>query len=256
MPDLDWNRALWDTQHDWAAGEGGEEWSAPWGGSEPQWFGSLYPRLHRWLPAQNILEIGPGFGRWTKFLILACDRFVGVDLSAKCIRSCRETFARASHATFVVNDGMTLPEGGPFDFVFSFDSLVHAELDIFESYVPQILSKLSRRGVAFIHHSNLASSNHQAPNPHLRARSVSAERLRHLISRAGGALLVQEIINWRETAGLDCLSLFGRRNGFARTQPTVLENAAFMAEATLVREVQARWNNVGRREATVSDELP
>jgi hypothetical protein len=27
-----------------------------WGGSEPQWFGSLYPRLHRFLPARAILE--------------------------------------------------------------------------------------------------------------------------------------------------------------------------------------------------------
>jgi SAM-dependent methyltransferase len=254
MPDLNWNRAIWDTQHDWAAGEGGEEWSLPWGGSEPQWFGSLYPRLHRWLPAKNILEIGPGFGRWTRFLIPLCDTFVGADLSAKCAGACRERFASASHAAFVVNDGMTLPQGGPFDFVFSFDSLVHAELDIFESYIPQILGNLSGRGVAFIHHSNLASLVRQEPNPHLRAGSVSAERVGHLITAAGGTVLVQEIINWRETAALDCLTLFGTRSGFARTQPVVLENSAFMAEATLVREIQARWNGVGSRTAEVTDD--
>ncbi|HLJ18747.1 MAG TPA: hypothetical protein VKU84_01035, partial [Stellaceae bacterium] len=134
-------------------------------------------------------------------------------------------------------------------FVFSFDSLVHAELDIFESYIPQILGNLSRRGVAFIHHSNLASLIGLGTNPHLRARSVSAEKVRHLITAAGGAVLVQEVINWREIAGLDCLTLFGTQSGFARTQPVVLENSAFMAEATLVREVQARWSRVGSRVA-------
>ena len=70
MPELDWNKAVFDGNYDWR--QGGEEWSAPWGGSEAQWFGSLYPRLHRLLPAGRILEIAPGFGRWTKFLIPAC----------------------------------------------------------------------------------------------------------------------------------------------------------------------------------------
>ena len=43
MPDLQWNIAAWDGSYDWSTG--GEEWSQVWGGSEAQWFGSLYPRL-------------------------------------------------------------------------------------------------------------------------------------------------------------------------------------------------------------------
>ena len=88
MPDLNWNQNLWGATYDWP--ERGEEWSEGWGGSEAQWFGSIFPRLHRFLPASRILEIAPGFGRWSNFLIRGCDEYVGIDLSEKCIAACRE----------------------------------------------------------------------------------------------------------------------------------------------------------------------
>ena len=51
-PDYEWIQA-------------GEEWSEPWGGSAPQWFGSIFPRIHAYFPANTILEIASGFGRWS-----------------------------------------------------------------------------------------------------------------------------------------------------------------------------------------------
>ena len=106
VPDLNWNKTVWGSTYGWQAG--GEEWSETWGSSEAQWFGSIFPRLHRFLPARRILEIAPGFGQWTKFLIPACDEFVGVDLSAKCVDACRKIFATAGHAQFISNDGCSL----------------------------------------------------------------------------------------------------------------------------------------------------
>ena len=50
-------------------------------GSEAQWFGCLYPRLHRLLLTGRILEIALGFGRRTNFLISACSNYIGFDLS-------------------------------------------------------------------------------------------------------------------------------------------------------------------------------
>src|SRR5215213_5859531 len=103
MPDLEWNQALWNGTYDWSTS--GEEWSFGWGGSEAQWFGSLYPRLHRWLPCANIAEIAPGFGRWTKFLIPLSTRYAGVDISDQCIQFCREKFSQTKNRSFYRNDG-------------------------------------------------------------------------------------------------------------------------------------------------------
>src|ERR1700761_6875072 len=107
MPDIEWNLATWGG-YDWLRAAGGEEWSDPWGSSEAQWFGSIYPRLHRFLPASAILEIAPGFGRWTRFLLPACQSYVGVDLSQECVAACRRRFSDFNHASFVQNDGLTL----------------------------------------------------------------------------------------------------------------------------------------------------
>ena len=77
MPRLDWNIHQWDGEYNWELK--GEEWSSSWGSSEAQWFGSLYPRLHKYFPAARILEIAPGFGRWTRFLLDYCDDYTGID---------------------------------------------------------------------------------------------------------------------------------------------------------------------------------
>ena len=242
MPELEWNNAVWDGSYDWTAA--GEEWSDAWGGSEAQWFGSLYPRLHRILPAKRVLEIAPGFGRWTRFLVRSCDSYVGVDLSGKCVAACQSIFAAASHAVFIRNDGLSLSEAsGSFDFVFSFDSLVHAEIDVFMHYIPQIIGKLNPNGAAFLHHSNLRACSDHSSNPHCRATSVDAEQVAALIREHGGRVLIQESVNWGGDMLSDCLTMFGPADALgAETTPTVIENPRFMDEAEIIRTSQSLYS--------------
>lgn len=145
MPDLQWNQEVWGNAQNWY--DAGEGWSRAWGNSEAQWFGSLYPRLHRLLPSRSILEIAPGYGRWTRFLLTFCERYVGVDISPVCVAACRNNFSDVGHAKFIQNDGISLSEipDCSIDLVFSFDSLVHAEFDVFQRYVPQLIQKLSAK---------------------------------------------------------------------------------------------------------------
>lgn len=245
MPDLNWNKLKWGSDYDWPAL--GEEWSHGWGGSEAQWFGTLYPRLHRFLPARRILEIAPGYGRWSKFLIPACDEFVGIDLLEKCTDACREIFAPAKHAQFFANDGQTLsaaPDG--IDFVFSFDSLVHADYEVMAAYIPQILSKLSPAGVAFLHHSNLLAYGGAIGWQHGRSMSVSADVMQKLIEHSGGSVLIQEVVNWGGDQLIDCLTLFGRRDGYPFVKPVRLENPLFMSESILIRNFQSPYSALQR----------
>jgi SAM-dependent methyltransferase len=244
MPTIDWNTRLWNTEFDWSSA--GEEWSEVWGGSEAQWFGSLYPRLHRFLPAGAVLEIAPGFGRWTKFLLPACERYVGIDMSAKCVSACRATFAKAANAQFFENDGFSLAAAsdGAFDLIFSFDSLVHAETDVLDRYVPQILEKLSPTGVAFIHHANMGEPASNRPNPHNRALSVSSCSVKSAVERAGGKVLIQEQINWGGSELIDGLTLFAKSGRPGPAITIEISNPNFMAEADMIRNAQRPYSCV------------
>jgi SAM-dependent methyltransferase len=265
MPDLAWNTAFWNGHYDWKTG--GEEWSEEWGGSEAQWFGSLYQRLHRFLPAKHILEIAPGFGRWTKFLIPNSSQYIGIDISQECVDACQRIFGerssskhislpknaglslnrifgkRTSSISFRKNDGLSLTgvKNGSCDLVFSFDALVHVDLEILQSYIPEILRVLSSSGLAFVHHSNLLAFEGSLGQPHARSLTVSADNVAREIESAGGSVFVQEIINWGGTHMHDCLTLFGRRR---HVKPIRIENPRFMDEALVIRDFQAAWSGV------------
>jgi SAM-dependent methyltransferase len=233
MPDIEWNRRHWGNNYPWPSG--GEEWSEFWGSSAAQWHGALMPRLHRHLPARNIVEIAPGHGRWTRFLLPHCETFLGVELSPSCTEFCRTRFAKAPQARFATNDGrsMDMIDDGTVDFVFSFDSLVHSEIDVLQSYIPQILRKLAPGGIAFLHHSNLAAVAKPGPDNHGRGH-VSADMVADLIANSGGALLVQETVTWAKVSLLDCLTTFGRAVDHADFSPRRIANPLFMLEAAFI----------------------
>jgi len=103
----------------------------------------------------RILEIAPGHGRWTQFLQDHCTSLIGVDLATTCVSECRSKFKSDPRLHFEVGDGRKLPmvTDASIDFAFSFDSLVHAEADILESYASELARVLKPNAIAFLHHS-------------------------------------------------------------------------------------------------------
>jgi len=242
MPELEWNRVRWNDEHPWP--ESGDEWSVGWGGPRAQWYGTIFPRITRWLPARKVLEIAPGFGRWTQFLLRHTDELYGIDLNPKCIQRCVQRFSAYDRAHFIQNDGFSLEMVGDetIDFAFSFDSLVHAEIDVVTAYCQQIVRKLNATGVAFIHHSNAANGvDPQDPNASGRAQSVSSQAVRAVIEQAGGRVLIQEEINWSSTARVDCLTTFVRGNAYPHVGYTKLENNHFMLEMEIIQAYQSQY---------------
>src|SRR3954454_17573590 len=154
LPEVDRNLATWSSDWDWS--QQGDEWSDSWGGTPALWHGALLPRIHAFVPTGTILEIAPGYGRWTQYLKDLCERLLVVDLAPQCIDHCRERFSEADNISYHVNDGRSLEmvEDHSVDFVFSFDSLVHAEADVIDAYLGQLARKLTPNGAGFIHHSN------------------------------------------------------------------------------------------------------
>jgi SAM-dependent methyltransferase len=188
-----------------------------WGSAQAQWRHSLLPRICNWLPANHVLEIGPGYGRWAKFLIDACDQYIGVDIAQNAIDACALRFASREHARFFVNDGHSLkavPDGWA-DLVFSFDSLVHVEREELRSYIHELGNKLAPNGHAFLHHSNLGMYQKRGLKrwEEWRAKSVSAKTFREDCKEAGLRCCSQELIPWKGTRFIDCISILARPLG-------------------------------------------
>jgi SAM-dependent methyltransferase len=246
-------REFSNVQYDWK--DAGEEWSESWGTSAAQWSGAILPRIRGCLPTATILEIGPGFGRWTNYLKDYCEHLWIVDPAAECIEACRRRFAAHSHVRFYVNDGRSLsmvPDES-IDFVFSFDSLVHVKQEIMEAYLSELGAKLRIGGRGFIHHSNLGEYAHSfwARLPprvrkllikakiidweHQRDPSMSAALFRALCAQRGLHCLSQELVNWRGRRLIDCFSLFARSDSDDRSSTQITRNPNFMREAALIR---------------------
>jgi hypothetical protein len=263
MPSVEANRQYWGELYDWS--DHGDEWSSTWGGTETQWHATLLPRVRRFLSAGTTLEIAPGYGRWSTYLISAADRYIGVDLAESCVRSCEERFRDAESATFFVNDGRSLEcvENGSIDFVFSFDSLVHADADVIGSYLEELHRTLTATGIGFLHHSNLGeytAARERSERVRRATRrvplasktlkrlgvtewdssrdpSMSAETFVRQCEAVGLRCVGQEIISWatRSRRLIDCLSLVTRPGSIWDRSNVVVRNPHFTSEALSAR---------------------
>jgi len=236
MPNIGWNKATWDGAYDWS--QAGDEWSGPWGNSTAMWFATIMPRIAMALTDGAVLEIAPGHGRCTQFLLRFARLYQGIDLSAQCVAFCRERFAGHAQARFHQNDGRSLDvvAGDRFDLVFSFDSLVHADMDAIAAYVPQLVTLLRPGGIAFIHHSNLAAY----PNREWQHRSleISAENVAELVERHGGRVLIQELFGGDGSLLPDCFTIFCRAGEHAAVERRIMHNPDLMSiEGRLALEV-------------------
>jgi SAM-dependent methyltransferase len=259
MPSLEDQRQGWARHHWRGRGEG---WSKLWGGSVYEWWGTIYPRVREFVPAGTVLEIGMGYGRWTRFLLHACDQLIGVDLVEKCVRSCRERFAEYPRAAFHQNDGLSLemvPDRSV-DLVFSFDSLVHVDRPVIEAYLQQLATKLAPDGVGFLHHSNLAAyvdpDTGALPyeNPNQRDPSVDADVFAGACADSGLLCIGQELVNWEVAHLNDCFSLITLPGSRFERPHTRVENPGFMDEAAALEAVAAHYGGasfprIGRRRA-------
>ncbi len=253
MPTVEENISEWGSRYDWS--HRGDDWSAPFGGSERLWWGIVHPRILAFLPAPHILEIAPGHGRMTQFLLRSCTRLTAVDVTESCVVACRERFAGVDRLELHLNDGRSLPmvADRSIDFAFSFDSLVHVDADVIGDYMRELARVLAPDGVAFIHHSNAGAflqpvdrlTDRWAPrlgarvarrcNRNWRSADVSAALARELAAEAGLSCVVQETVNWLARLPTDCFSTITRRGSRWDRPPVAVRNLRFMREARRLR---------------------
>jgi tetratricopeptide (TPR) repeat protein/ubiquinone/menaquinone biosynthesis C-methylase UbiE len=241
------NLRYWSS-YEWS--DAGDEWSKAWGGTEYLWWGTIFPRIRAFVPTGTILEIAPGYGRCTLYLKDLCEKLIVVDIAENCIAACRERFASCSHIEYFVNDGRSLEmiENDSVDFVFSWDSLVHAESEVLRSYLEHLAAKLKPGGYGFIHHSNIGAFKNgetqelTVENRHWRGESMSAGLFRQYCDEVGLTCLAHEIVTWGCADLTDSFSVFIRGNIPGYGQPLVFENTEFGSEAARLKKLSELYD--------------
>ena len=264
MPSLEWNKQQWGTKYPWSAN--GDEWSYSFGSASAHWFAFILPRLHRYLPdisapGSRIVEIAPGHGRWTQFLLNHCKTLAAYDIGETCVAYCRNRFRNRvddGTAEFCLTDGLSIPEKeNAVDLVFSFDSLVHAERDVMQSYLAHLGRCLKPGRFAFLQHSNLGAypelHNYKNAGPYiLRGTTVSAATMQADAKERGLIALLQEGLN-HETQNMnnelvDCISVIQKPMPGDTAMDTVfLSNRYYPAVGKVTKDFVLPYEKCGGR---------
>jgi len=144
--DAETQKVVWDG-YDWS--ERGEEWTA-----SDRWKQSVVKAvLERLLDGGDILEIGPGAGRWSVELQKIAHRLTLFDVAASSIEQCRKRLAGSANVRYFVNDGRRLPlQDDEIDGAWSFDVFVHVGEEETAAYLRELRRVLKGGGRAMIHH--------------------------------------------------------------------------------------------------------
>jgi SAM-dependent methyltransferase len=153
---VEWNRAHWDsaqwerngncwTFHADACAQPYEQWKR----SVVTTFLDPYLR-----GAPDVVEIAPGHGRWTEYMVGRAGSLALVDLSASCIEVCCERFGQYDEVRYFVNNGRSLPiVNESADLIWSFGSFVHIDARDTDAYLTEFARVLRPGGRFVVHHS-------------------------------------------------------------------------------------------------------
>jgi SAM-dependent methyltransferase len=141
------NKNLWNS-YDWS--QRGEEWtpSAEWKQKIISDF--LIPYVPE---GGRVLEIGPGGGRWTEFLLARANKLFVLDVSDRALALCRERFTEFANIEYLLasDRSIDLAEAS-IDAIWSYDVFVHINPVDARSYFKEFARLLKPGGYAVIHH--------------------------------------------------------------------------------------------------------
>jgi ubiquinone/menaquinone biosynthesis C-methylase UbiE len=180
-------------------------------GMEKQWQSLVWPVLcaHS-IDYSHVLDLAAGHGRNSAKLLQFARNITIVDLNEENIAFCKKRFADDNRFRFVKNDGVVIPivRDSSITFFYTFDSMVHFDLEIVQSYVKEAFRVLVPNGTAFFHYSNYTAAPGAdfRTNPHWR-NFMAKSLFEHLALRAGFTIMASMTSSWAGIAGLDAITL-------------------------------------------------
>jgi ubiquinone/menaquinone biosynthesis C-methylase UbiE len=183
------NLQLWDHDYNWTAD--GDEWehqAERSGVTYQEWKSSLVSHLiEPYAGGAEVLEIAPGHGRWTEFIVDMCRHATLVDVGAKCLEYCRTRFVEHTNVDYFLTTGTQLPyhSAGATDFVFSYDSFVHMSAEVIQSYMGEIARVLRSGGMGIIHHAEIANPESYQQVHTGQRTAINAQMVRGFVEQHG-----------------------------------------------------------------------
>jgi len=137
-------------------------------------------------PEHDALEIGPGGGRWTRYL-LGFRKLTVVEYHADLLEELRKTFRKRS-VTFIRNAGTDFPGVAEhtIDYLFSFGTFVHLDLPLIEGYLANMKPILKPGANVVLHYSDMNKVMAQM-NPGF--SDNTPEKMRGMVRDAGFEIL-------------------------------------------------------------------
>jgi ubiquinone/menaquinone biosynthesis C-methylase UbiE len=182
---------------------------------DQQWKTLIEPILAQFpIDYNRTIDFAAGYGRNTRKLLEAgAGHVTMVDVNPDCIAHLEKHFPKDRTAA-LLNDGMGLStlETAAFTFLYTFDAMVHFDLEIVIAYITEFSRVLTPGAYAFVHHSNYTANpgGDFRCNPHWR-NFMSAGVFKHVASRSGFDVVHQSILSWGEPDN-DCITML-RRHG-------------------------------------------
>src|SRR5664279_5251225 len=101
------------------------------------------------------VEIGPGGGRWTQYL-LGFQTLYAVDYHQELLDELARNFRRCRNLRLIKNDGTNFPEiaANSIDYIFSFGTFVHLDFGLIEQYLHAMRSIAKPGGNIVIQYSD------------------------------------------------------------------------------------------------------
>jgi SAM-dependent methyltransferase len=122
---------------------------------EVQWQALIWPHIQNF-NFDVTVDFAAGHGRNSAKLAKLASKLYVVDANPDAAQFLRRRFKGEGRITVVQNNGMDLTDvpTGTITAFYSFDSMVHFEKRLIESYMPEFERVMAKGAFGFIHHSN------------------------------------------------------------------------------------------------------
>ena len=136
------------------------------------------------------IEIGPGGGRWTRYL-LSFRRLYAVDYHQELLDELQKSY-KTPNLSIIKNSGADFPgiSHNSVDFVFSFGVFVHLEQDIVRAYLQSLYTIVTNTANIVIQYSDKTK---EAARQNLGFGNNTPSNMRHLVAQAGYTILEENV---------------------------------------------------------------